>query len=205
MRRVNHPRASIALWNRGLALMEISGREREARQAIEQFLDESIALSEDPSVARFRSYAPDRLAEIDARIAGTPNDEERRAAADDSPRTEPRADSLSPAGPILMSAGGAVLVAATIVGIVALVKDSDLFERCGGTACLNTADNHDAYDAMRQFAIAADVLFVSGALLAVGGLVVTLATIPGDADEATARLQLRPGAGADMLQFEAEF
>src|SRR5690606_12625608 len=65
------PQAPIALWNVGLALLRVPGREAEARDAFQRFLDESTTLTDDPQVRDWRSTALEHIAELEARISSS--------------------------------------------------------------------------------------------------------------------------------------
>lgn len=80
-REHNVRQAPIALWNVGLALMRIPGREAEARDAFRRFLDESTTLTDDAEIRDWRSTALEHIAELEARTRnGGPHvDEATRA------------------------------------------------------------------------------------------------------------------------------
>lgn len=180
MTRVQHPRACVALWNRGLVLMQIPGRETEARETIQRFLDESTHLGADPEVAGFRSEAPARIAEIDARIATAP----RVDAPSPQEETSPDSPGISPIGPIILGIGGALVVAGLVLGGVALSVDSDFEDMC--PTRMNCAEStRSTYDNATRLAAIGDVMWISGSVVGVVGLVLTL-VLSGDGAESAA-------------------
>lgn len=83
-----------------------------------------------------------------------------------------RRERPSAAGPIIVaSAGGAMLVAAGITGIIALNKTSDIEEACPGDRCPRSFDLKDERSSARTFVGVTDLLLVVGAVAVVGGLV----------------------------------
>jgi hypothetical protein len=175
MTRAQHPRACVALWNRGLVLMQIPGREAEARETIERFLDESTHLGADPEVAGFRAEAPARIAEIDARISASP----REAARPHHEEVRTDNPGVSPIGPIVLGIGGALVVAGLVLGGVALSVDGDFEDMC--PTRLNCAEStRSTYDNATTLAGVADAMWIGGSVVGVVGLVLTL-VLDGDA------------------------
>jgi tetratricopeptide (TPR) repeat protein len=169
MTRVHHPRAYVALWNRGLVLMQIPGRENEARETIQRFLEESTLLDSDPEVAAFRSEAPTGIAEIDARVGSDASQEEDQ-------RQDAVADrgGVLPVGPVVLGIGGALVVAGVILGGVAVSIDGDFESMCPTRMnCPESA--RPAYDNATTLATIADVIWLRGSVIGVTGLVLTLA------------------------------
>jgi len=78
----------------------------------------------------------------------------------------------SAVGPIIVTAaGGAMLVAAGITGIVALNKTSDISNRCPGNECPRTGfDLEGERSSARTFVGVTDLLLVLGTVTALGGL-----------------------------------
>lgn len=72
----------------------------------------------------------------------------------------------------LWGAGGAALVAGTILGITVMGTQSDLEAACPGGLC--DPSRQSDIDSGRTRALVADVLFVGGAALAIGGVVLWL-------------------------------
>lgn len=194
--------APLALWNVGLALMRIPGREVEARDAFRQFLDESTALTEDPQVRDWRSTALEHIAELDARI-GPPSEEEgeNEAGEGEAEPNEVQAPAtsgggISPVGPVVLAAGVIALGVGGVFGALALTAESSLAERCGGLACLDTPQHRGAYDEMRTFGVVADVMLIVGGLAAITGTILTFTLTEGGGTTASA--VLRPG-GAEFV------
>lgn len=71
---------------------------------------------------------------------------------------------------VVTSAGGAMLVAAGITGIVALNKTSDIAESCPNDVCARGFDLEPARSSARTFVGVTDLLLVLGTATALGGL-----------------------------------
>ena len=77
----------------------------------------------------------------------------------------------SAVGPIIVTAaGGAMLVAAGITGIVALNKTSDISDRCPGNVCPRGFDLEGERSSARTFVGVTDLLLVLGTVTGLGGL-----------------------------------
>ena len=83
---------------------------------------------------------------------------------------EPRAGGKSVAPWVLVGAGGAMLVAGTITGIVALGKTSSIASACPQDTCPSTFDLDGARSSARTFVGLTDVLLIAGGVVAAGGL-----------------------------------
>ncbi|MBX3264909.1 MAG: hypothetical protein KF782_34880 [Labilithrix sp.] len=80
-------------------------------------------------------------------------------------------DRPSAIGPIVVTAaGGAMLVAAGITGIVALNKTSDIAERCKNDVCPRSFDLEGERSSARTFVGVTDLLLVLGTVTVLGGL-----------------------------------
>jgi hypothetical protein len=198
MRSGGLPRAPIALYSAGRALAQVPGREREAREVLQRFLNESTTLTEDPQVRDWRSSALEQITELEARLPSQSEpDEQAGGGPSGTTQAQPTTTTTSPWGPITLGVGLATLATAGVLGALALVKESDLTTRCGGTRCLDTPEHRGLYEDMRLLGGATDVLLVVGGLLAAGGLVLTL-TLTEPSDQAPrAQAILRPG-GAEL-------
>ena len=86
--------------------------------------------------------------------------------------TAPQADrSPSMLGPIIVTAaGGAMLVAGGITGVVALSKTSDIADRCPNDLCPRNFDLDGERSSARAFVGVTDLLLALGAVTALGGL-----------------------------------
>lgn len=196
------PRAPVALWDMGLALMRIPGREMEARDAFRRFLDESTTLTDDAQVRDWRSTALEHIAELEARVGAARSDGSGGGAGGG---TQP-GTTISPIGPIVLGVGLATVATGAVFGALALVREGELVTRCGGTACLNTPEHHAIYDEMRLFGGVTDVLLVVGGLVAATGLVLTF-TLTESAGGSAPRARAGFGASASgaQLQVVGEF
>jgi hypothetical protein len=147
--------------------MQVPGRDSEAREIIERFLDESTHLGADAEIARFRAEAPARIAEIDARVATGPREED--PPHDETPSTN---GGISPIGPIVLGVGGALIVAGLVLGGVALSSDSDFEDMC--PTRMNCAESsRSTYDNATTLAGIADGMWIGGAVIGAVGLVLT--------------------------------
>ncbi|MCC6874291.1 MAG: hypothetical protein IT378_08265 [Sandaracinaceae bacterium] len=197
MERLGMPRAPVALWNAGRALANVPGREREARDVLQRFLDGTTALANEADVAEFRSAAVARIAELDARIGN----DEPATTSPPTTSTEPTSSaggSISPVGPIVLGSGIGILGVAVVFGVLAVTHEADLKNRCGGTDCPNTPENHAFYDEMRAFGAVTDVLLIIGGVTSVVGTIVTFTLNEGGRTEASASARARPG-GAEVV------
>jgi hypothetical protein len=107
--------------------------------------------------------------------------------------TVARDDRPSATGPIILtSAGGAMLVAAGITGIVALNKTNDIGDRCPNDDCPRNFDLEGERSSARTFVGVTDLLLVLGTVAVLGGLywgyrVATASPTPKAAAAATPR------------------
>ncbi|MBZ0118538.1 MAG: hypothetical protein K8H88_16160 [Sandaracinaceae bacterium] len=168
MEELGMPRATVALWNAGRALAQVPGREREAREILQRFLDGSTAFANETDVAEFRSAAVARIAELDARIGSANATSVSEPAGPPPPAASA---SMSPIGPVLLGIGGAALITSFIVGGVALAQGDTLRAECGGVC--TEAERPRANDVQLLSGIT-DALLFGGAAIAVTGLVLTL-------------------------------
>jgi hypothetical protein len=87
------------------------------------------------------------------------------------PSAAAREEKPSALGPILLtSAGGAMLVAAGITGVVALNKTSDIEEQCKNDVCPRKFDLDGERSSARMFVSVTDLLLVVGSVAVLGGL-----------------------------------
>jgi len=183
MRAAEMPRAPIALWSAGLALSELTGREEEALRVLRQFQSESTTLTDDAQVRDWRSNAISLIAELEARVpAATQTAPEEVVQPSETAPAEvtERAEHPSAVGPIVLGAGGAALVAGIVIGALSLGMDGEFRDACADVSRC-PSDLMPQYDEMRAFSTAADVLMVSGGVIAAVGLVLTFALTERDA------------------------
>lgn len=190
----NHPRALMVLFNLGRALEELPGRQGDARAAYQRVLDDA------PQTAEFadtRRRAEDGLRELDARAE--PEGEDAVPIENTSSASE--GGSVSPVGPVLLGVGGAAVLAGVITGGVGFAEGQDLLDRCPTeTNC--PGELRDDEDAARTLAIAGDVTWIAGAVIAATGLVLTFVLTQSGSGDERAELSLRstPGGGLVTLQ-----
>ncbi len=191
------PRASVALWNVGVALTNLPGREEEAIATLRRFLDESTALAEDPEVRNFREQANEHIGELEARVRarGTSG-----SSADTSPTSQPESSGgISPIGPIILGVGGAALLTGAILGGVSLARAGDLDAMCTDGVCPDTAQAQSLHSEMLTFSNAADGLMIAGGVIAAVGLVLTFVLPAGQSESpATAGVACR-GSGCELF------
>lgn len=191
MREMNMARAPLMLWNLGLALLEMPGREPAARRAFERFLAESEGLTQDPLVVEYRGLAQQHVADLDA-----------RGVIDAS---APGGGGISPIGPILLGTAAAVLGVGAVLGGLALARDGDLAAQCGGTACADTRELRALHGEMTTFAAIADTMFVVGGVVAAVGLVLTFVLTEGSPPSSASRAELRVRVAPGELRLDVLF
>lgn len=161
----------------------------------------SITLEEGQSAALDLKLEPDP----DVRPAPAASDEPRPVVVVAPPSPPPKPDHTVPI--ILMSAGGAALVAGAITGIMAIGVHSDLEQACSGAVCVPSneseyADYRQQRDKYRTLGTASGVSLAMGAGLTLTGGALLLFTgkqSPSEkrATEArVARASLRVGPGS---------
>lgn len=173
MQRAGLPRAPVALWSAGLALTRVPGRERDARDTLQRFLDESTTLTDDAQIRDWRSTALEHIAELDARIGARSSEPDEGSG--DATAAPPIAavGATHVAGPIVLGIGGAAIVAGLITGGVALGADSTFSDMCPSrTNC--SEETRASYDEARTFGAVSDALWIGGTVIAVTGLLLTL-------------------------------
>jgi hypothetical protein len=170
MRSGGLPRAPIALYSAGRALAQVPGREQEARETLQRFLDESTTLTEDPQVRDWRSNALEQITELNARIGS------QRPPGDDTGARAPQPSAggggVSPVGPVLLGIGGASLVAGVIIFAVAVAENDALVAMCPGGVCPTSARSRA--EGVESLGLAADITLIGGAVVAATGLALTL-------------------------------
>jgi len=172
-----------------------AGNPREAADALRRYMEEVEEPFDRPHLeARLRaleeSMAERDRAEAEAVASATA---ERGPASADAP---PRAASGSGIVPwVVVGAGGAVIVAGAVVGVLALSVTSAIEDQCAGDLCPSNYDGlaQDVSEA-RGLATTADVLVVGGAVLVGAGLLWVLLS-PGE-PETEAPLPVALGCGA---------
>ena len=98
---------------------------------------------------------------------------------------------ISPVGPILMAAGGALVVVGLILDGVALGRDGDFEAMCPNRTGCDPA-LRSQWDETITFAAIGDAMWIGGALVAATGLVLTFVLTEGG-DDSTAALSCGPG------------
>ncbi|MCA9606717.1 MAG: tetratricopeptide repeat protein [Myxococcales bacterium] len=153
-----------------------AGRLAEARAAYQRFVDE--ARGDIPGIGDRVEQARARVAVLGPGAAPGPEPVLPQPPAESPPA--PSSGGVSPVGPIVLAAGGALVVAGLVIGGIALGRDGDLGAACPSRqAC--SAELRGDYDEIRTLALAGDIFWIGGALVAATGLVLTL-VLPGGSD-----------------------
>ncbi|RZO64912.1 MAG: hypothetical protein EVA89_03360 [Sandaracinaceae bacterium] len=168
MREAGLSNAWMILFNVGTSLDEIRGREQDARDAYVGYLEGAIAAG-DQSDSRI-TLAQSRIRELELRLE----------AAGARPRAAGTETSVSPVGPIVLGAGGALLLASAISAAVLAVENDALLSTCADGVC--PASSREHAESVQGIAVATDVLWVSGAAVAGTGLALTLLLRDASAD-----------------------
>lgn len=115
--------------------------------------------------------------------------------------------SSGPVAPwIVLGTGGALLVAGAVTGVIALGKTNDIESRCPNDVCPRSFDLDDERSSAKTFVRVTDVLLVTGAIAAVGGL--TWLLLSGSSDsgkKAGSSRVLTGGSGLRSLPFGVTF
>jgi hypothetical protein len=172
-RMEGHPRRVLVLVNIARSVESQPGREREALRIYEQVLEETIG-TDDPPVQDGRRTAEARIEELRARLAALGSDRDQPSSTSPAPPglTPVASGGVSPIGPILLGGGAAMLVAAAITGGLSIAQRGDVLARCEGSRC--PPDAEGAAADIETLALATDVLWVAGAVVAAAGLVLTI-------------------------------
>lgn len=113
------------------------------------------------------------------------------------PPLEPKDDTFAIAGLSLMGVGGAAVVAGIIMDVVAANARPDEREACTtvGDRLLCRADRRDDIERSNTLAIAGDVTWIAGALIAGGGLAMYLFASDAMGDDVAVVPLVGPGGG----------
>lgn len=192
LREAGRATAPLVLYNSGLA-WERGGERERALEAYRRFLDEATGQDEETRRrvvdAQARVTALEPAAPTPAPTPVAPPPEAAASAPEAAPVAERSSGGggISPVGPILMGAGGALFVTGMILGGVALGRDGDFEAMCPGrTGC--DPSLRAQWDETRTLALAGDVLWIGGAVVAATGLVLTFVLTEGGESDASAAL-----------------
>lgn len=199
------PRPQL-LFNLGTAAERLA-RFEDARAYYRLYLEQA---PDAPNITEVRS----RLARLDAQIASTERrntpeiaDEPVRAlpVAEETPAevdASTESSAASPVGPVVtMSLGGGLLIAGAVMAAVAQSRHSFLTEQCPMGRC--PPELRDDADELDRAALAADVLVMSGAAAALGGVLWFL--LQGDDDEASTEASVQPILGPSEVGLRGRF
>ena len=186
LRDAGRPTAPLILYNLGLAL-ERAGREAEAIDAFQRFVDDAIARDEDTQSKILEARG--RLVTLRARASsGSSSSGERAQSVSTSSGS---GGGISPVGPILLGAGGALVVTGLVLGGVALGSDGDIGAMCPSRDACDPS-LRSQYDDAQTLALVGDVLWIGGAVVAATGLVLTFVLTEGGGESATAAVSCGP-------------
>ncbi|MCB9596368.1 MAG: hypothetical protein H6719_26840 [Sandaracinaceae bacterium] len=191
------------VWFNVASAYDRAHRTRDAIEAYQHFVDEVQPTTEEAQTRV--ETARQRLVELQA-LVDEPDerdggDEGREGRDDDSDvgsetdgpleTTSSGGGGISPVGPILMAGGGALVITGLILGGVALGRDGDFTSMCPDRMSCDPG-LRSQWDETHTIAIAGDVLWITGALVAATGLVLTFVLTEGD-EPASAALSCGPG------------
>lgn len=133
------------------------------------------------------------MADLDARLGSS-----------QPPSSSPESTgSISPIGPIVMGVGGAALIAGLVLVGVAGAQDADLLERCPDRVGCDESLRQDV-EATRSLAVAGDILWIAGAVVAVGGLVLTFALPSDEQQPVQTAIRGVPGGGLASVSWRLQ-
>lgn len=166
------PNRSLLLFNMATAIRRQGGRDADELQTLQLFVSEAEQLA--PAALLMRARA--RILELGGDPGGEGDGGEAQAHADTeaSPGASATEETISPIGPIVLAGGGLVLVTGLVLGGVALARDGDLTSMCTDGVCPDTPDNRATLDEVQTLSAVSDALWVTGAVVAAVGLVLTL-------------------------------
>ncbi|MEZ4337200.1 MAG: hypothetical protein R3B82_11290 [Sandaracinaceae bacterium] len=202
LREAGRATAPLVLYNVGLAWERAQQRDM-ALEAYRRFVADAVP--EDPETQRRVADAQARITVLDR---GTPpprtdtgppppeqtDESETRPAAVSTTAGSTSSDGgggISPVGPILMAAGGALVVVGLILDGVALGRDGDFEAMCPNRTGCDPA-LRSQWDETITFAAVGDAMWIGGAVVAATGLVLTFVLTEGG-DDSTAALSCGPG------------
>lgn len=136
-------------------------------------------------------------------------DEEQRRRDEEARRREAeqrdvgsRSSEMWIAGWTLTGVGAAAVVAGVIVDAVAFARRPDEDEACreptGRTLC--SQDERDDIESSNTLAIAGDVTWISGAVIAAGGVALIVVSTQSEEEDAALHFELVPGLGAITMK-----
>ncbi|MGE3636164.1 MAG: tol-pal system YbgF family protein, partial [Sandaracinaceae bacterium] len=185
---VHHPDLLFNVYS----ALERQGDLEGAARALEAYLHDS------PAELERRDALEARLARLQARIAE--NELARRdeaAAREEGAHAEPTSTSgggVHPAGIGVLIAGGVLLATFGVFAGLSAMADGQLADTCM-TSC-----SEEQVSDLRTFALIADIAWISGAVVAVTGLVLLFVLPPeGEAASATLAPWITPDGGGAVL------
>jgi hypothetical protein len=166
------PRRPLILLNVAQAIERQGGRDEDALAMWRRFEQEAQGTAD----AAVLNRARERIGELEARLRRRGDEPIEAEAAEvdleadyEALPAEPARRSPHWSGIALTSAGGAMLVAGAVVGIVGLTKRNALLDTCDGTLC--PGDARSDADQLDRLALAGDVLLWPGLAIAITGTV----------------------------------
>ena len=205
LREAGRATAPLVLYNVGLAWERAQQRDM-ALEAYRRFVEDAVP--EDPEAQRRVADARARISVLERPAATPPPPDTTSTPAAATPTSAPAAATtasttssdggggISPVGPILMAGGGALVITGLILGGVAMGRDGDFESMCPTRMGCDPALQAQ-WDETRTLAIAGDALWITGALVAATGLVLTFVLTEAGDDDASAALSCGVG-GCDV-------
>lgn len=205
LREAGRATAPLVLYNVGLAWERAQQRDM-ALEAYRRFVEEAVP--EDPEAQRRVADARARISVLERQAAATPPPATTASTPVTTPTAAPGAATspsttssdggggISPVGPILMAGGGALVITGLILGGVAMGRNGDFESMCPTRMGCDPALQAQ-WDETRTLAVAGDALWITGALVAATGLVLTFVLTEGGDDDASAALSCGVG-GCDV-------
>ena len=154
MAEAGRPTAPLILYNVGASLVEIAGREQEARDAYSRFLEQVDGVEQNEQVREQIARAQDQIRELDARVGPTQGG---------------GGTGISPVGPIVLGVGVASMVAGAITGGLALDAEATAEAGCVDGHC--PPENEGPAQDAETLAIVTDALLFGGLAVAAAGTV----------------------------------
>lgn len=133
------------------------GRLRDALRSYELYLERA------PSDAPYREQTLDRVRELRGRLNHASGPPEATAG-----------ETLSPIGPIVLGVGGAALIVGGVLGGLVLSEDAALSAMCDATTGRCPDGARPLAEHVERLALAADISFIAGGVIAATGLVLAL-------------------------------
>jgi hypothetical protein len=124
--------------------------------------------------------------------------------APDQPTSESPPKALKTVGWLTLGLGGGALVGGVITGAMALSKNSEIEDACGGTVCPPGEDS-SLEDDRDRMALMTDILLPVGSVLAATGITLLIINSVKEKESSSAKLQPVVGPGVAGLTLQGSF